>query len=70
MRSYQLSAYGGPLEMAEAQTPVPSGTKVLVRACGVGHSDVRISQSVRHIGQRSPLTRRSTLRNRHTTEAD
>ena len=44
MRSYQFSAYGEPLALAERSNPEPVGTEVLLRisACGVCHSDVHL----------------------------
>lgn len=44
MRSYQIVAWGEPLEPRDDDTPEPRGTEVLVRisACGVCHSDLHI----------------------------
>jgi D-arabinose 1-dehydrogenase-like Zn-dependent alcohol dehydrogenase len=44
MRSYQITAWGEPLQLCETDTPVPTGTEVLLRvtACGVCHSDLHI----------------------------
>ncbi|WP_420464127.1 alcohol dehydrogenase catalytic domain-containing protein [Candidatus Palauibacter sp.] len=52
MKSYQFGAYGAPLELAEAPTPEPTGTEVLVRihACGVCHSDVHLRQGYFEMG--------------------
>ncbi|WP_419950636.1 alcohol dehydrogenase catalytic domain-containing protein [Candidatus Palauibacter sp.] len=52
MKSYQFSAYGAPLELAETPTPEPVGTEVLVRihACGVCHSDVHLWEGYFEMG--------------------
>lgn len=52
MKSYQFSAYGAPLELAEAPTPHPAGSEVLVRihACGVCHSDVHLWEGYFEMG--------------------
>lgn len=44
MLSYQTGAPGAPLIEVESDTPVPSGTEVLVKtlACGVCHSDIHL----------------------------
>lgn len=44
MLSYQTGAPGAPLIEVESETPVPSGTEVLVKtlACGVCHSDIHL----------------------------
>ena len=44
MRSYQMTAFGAPLEAATAATPEPKGSQVLLRvtACGVCHSDLHL----------------------------
>ncbi|MBL6745219.1 MAG: alcohol dehydrogenase catalytic domain-containing protein [Pseudomonadales bacterium] len=44
MLSYQTGAPGAPLIKVESDTPVPSGTEVLVKtlACGVCHSDIHL----------------------------
>lgn len=44
MRSYQLKAFGAPLEPATSPTPEPKGSEVLLRvtACGVCHSDLHL----------------------------
>ena len=44
MLSYQTGAPGAPLVEVESDTPVPSGTEVLVKtlACGVCHSDIHL----------------------------
>lgn len=44
MLSYQTGAPGAPLVEVEFDTPVPSGTEVLVKtlACGVCHSDIHL----------------------------
>ncbi len=44
MLSYQVTAYGGPLERREAALPEPRGEQVLLRvgACGVCHSDLHL----------------------------
>lgn len=52
MKSYQFGAYGASLALAEAPTPEPTGTEVLVRirACGVCHSDVHLWQGYFEMG--------------------
>ncbi|MBL8383750.1 MAG: alcohol dehydrogenase catalytic domain-containing protein [Burkholderiales bacterium] len=44
MQSYDITEWGKPLQKALRDTPVPTGTEVLVRVkyCGVCHSDVHI----------------------------
>ena len=44
MNNQSLVNYGEPLQETESQTPVPSGTEVLLRVtrCGVCHSDLHI----------------------------
>ena len=44
MLSYDVAEWGKPLQQATHETPVPSGTEVLLRVkfCGVCHSDVHI----------------------------
>ncbi|MCY4120704.1 MAG: alcohol dehydrogenase catalytic domain-containing protein, partial [Acidobacteria bacterium] len=44
MLSYQVTAYGRPLERSEAPLPQPRGEEVLLRvgACGVCHSDIHL----------------------------
>ena len=44
MLSYQTGAPGAPLLEVESETPVPTGTEVLVKtvACGVRHSDLHL----------------------------
>lgn len=44
MLSYKTGAPGAPLVEVESDTPVPSGTEVLVKtlACGVCHSDIHL----------------------------
>ena len=44
MLSYQVTAYGRPLERREAALPEPRGEQVLLRvgACGVCHSDLHL----------------------------
>lgn len=46
MRSYQLIAFGQPLEAREAPDPTPTGTEVLVKVlkAGVCHSDIHIAE--------------------------
>ncbi len=45
MQSYKLTAFGAPLREVIESPPVPAGTQVLlrVRACGVCHSDIHLS---------------------------
>ena len=44
MRSYQLKAFGAPLELAERAALQPKGAEVLLRvtSCGVCHSDLHL----------------------------
>ena len=44
MLSYQTGAPGAPLIEVESETPVPTGTEVLIKtvACGVCHSDIHL----------------------------
>lgn len=44
MKSYDIVAYGAPLQLIERPTPKPTGSQVLLRvtAAGVCHSDVHI----------------------------
>ncbi len=44
MLSYQTGAPGAPLLEVESETPVPTGTEVLIKtvACGVCHSDIHL----------------------------
>jgi D-arabinose 1-dehydrogenase-like Zn-dependent alcohol dehydrogenase len=46
MRSYTLTQFGSPLKEVIESPPVPTGTQVLlrVRACGVCHSDIHLSE--------------------------
>jgi D-arabinose 1-dehydrogenase-like Zn-dependent alcohol dehydrogenase len=50
MRSAQMTDYGTPLEMRNAETPKPRGAEVLVRVthCGVCHSDIHLQDG--HFG--------------------
>ena len=52
MHSYQLTAYGAPLERIEAARPEPSGDEVLlaVEACGVCHSDLHLADGYFDLG--------------------
>jgi propanol-preferring alcohol dehydrogenase len=65
VKSWQLTAYGRPLEPAEAATPEPRGEEVLVRvtACGVCHSDLHLWEGAFDLGggRRLDVTRGRTL---------
>ncbi len=52
MISYDVSAWGKPLQQAIRDTPTPTGTEVLVRVkyCGVCHSDVHIRDGYFDLG--------------------
>ena len=52
MTSYQLTAFGAPLERVDREAAAPSGTEVLLRvvACGVCHSDVHIAAGYFDLG--------------------
>jgi propanol-preferring alcohol dehydrogenase len=52
MISYDLTAFGAPLERRERPTPQPQGTEVLVRvlAAGVCHSDIHIRHGYYDLG--------------------
>jgi D-arabinose 1-dehydrogenase-like Zn-dependent alcohol dehydrogenase len=52
MFSYDVVQWGKPLEKRQRETPVPSGTEVLVRLkyCGVCHSDVHIRDGYFDLG--------------------
>lgn len=58
MRSYQIVAWGEPLERREYPTPEPQGTEVLVRveACGVCHSDLHIWDGYFDMGDGQRIT--------------
>ena len=53
MKSYQIREWGGPLELAEAPTPTPTGREVLLRitAAGICHSDLHIQDGFFDLGQ-------------------
>ena len=61
MLSYQVTAYGRPLERRETALPEPRGEEVLLRvgACGVCHSDVHLWEGAFDLGdgKRLDLTR-------------
>jgi D-arabinose 1-dehydrogenase-like Zn-dependent alcohol dehydrogenase len=52
MLSYDVVEWGKPLEKAVRDTPIPTGTEVLVRVkfCGVCHSDVHIRDGYFDLG--------------------
>jgi D-arabinose 1-dehydrogenase-like Zn-dependent alcohol dehydrogenase len=58
MRSYDVIAWGKPLEERDYETPKPSGTEVLLRVkyCGVCHSDVHIRDGYFDLGGGRRLT--------------
>ena len=61
MLSYQVTAYGRPLERRETALPEPRGEEVLLRvgACGVCHSDLHLWEGAFDLGdgKRLDLTR-------------
>ena len=52
MISYQTTTPGADLLRVESETPVPTGTEVLVKtvACGVCHSDIHMHEGVFELG--------------------
>ena len=52
MRSQSIIKFGEPLECVEVETPVPTGTQVLIKIehCGVCHSDVHIHDGYFDLG--------------------
>jgi hypothetical protein len=59
--SWQVQAWGRPLQQVLGERPVPTGTEVLVRvlACGVCHSDLHIREGAYDLGHgRSGRARR------------
>lgn len=52
MRSFKITAFGGALADTESETPVPTGSEVLLRvaACGACHSDVHIRDGYFDLG--------------------
>ncbi|MDB5620193.1 alcohol dehydrogenase [Tardiphaga sp.] len=59
MKSYQVTDFNAPLELAEMDTPQPTGTQVLIRvkAAGVCHSDLHIWEGGYDLGHgRKPLS--------------
>jgi D-arabinose 1-dehydrogenase-like Zn-dependent alcohol dehydrogenase len=57
MRRQSLIEYGKPLEATEVETPVPSGTEVLlgVSHCGVCHSDLHLQDGYFALGGEQKL---------------
>jgi len=53
MRSYRVTEFGAPLSEVDAQTPMPSGTEVVLRvkAAGVCHSDLHIWEGGYDLGR-------------------
>jgi D-arabinose 1-dehydrogenase-like Zn-dependent alcohol dehydrogenase len=53
MRSYKLTQFGAPLHEIIESPPLPTGTQVLlrVRACGVCHSDIHVSEGYFDLGR-------------------
>src|SRR5271165_4179493 len=53
MRSYRLTQFGSPLRETIESPPVPTGSQVLlrVRACGVCHSDIHLSEGYFDLGR-------------------
>jgi alcohol dehydrogenase, propanol-preferring len=52
MKSYQLTAFGAPLEAREIEAPQPTGTEVLlqVRAAGICHTDIHVWEGYYDLG--------------------
>jgi D-arabinose 1-dehydrogenase-like Zn-dependent alcohol dehydrogenase len=52
MLSYDITEWGRPLQKAVRETPLPTGTEVLIRVkyCGVCHSDVHIRDGYFDLG--------------------
>lgn len=52
MRSFKITAFGGPLTNTPSETPVPTGMQVLLKiaACGACHSDVHIRDGYFDLG--------------------
>jgi D-arabinose 1-dehydrogenase-like Zn-dependent alcohol dehydrogenase len=52
MLSYDVVEWGQPLERIERQTPIPTGTEVLLKLkyCGVCHSDAHIRDGYFELG--------------------
>jgi D-arabinose 1-dehydrogenase-like Zn-dependent alcohol dehydrogenase len=61
MHRQSLTNYGKPLQAADAPTPVPVGTEVLVRIshCGVCHSDLHLQDGYFNLGGGQRLDVRS-----------
>ena len=57
MKSFNVKAFGEPLEPMEGPTPAPEGTDVLlkVRAAGVCHSDLHLSEGGYDLGHGKKL---------------
>ena len=57
MISYQTASPGAPLVRIETETPVPSGSQVLIKmvACGVCHSDIHIHEGMFELGNDKQL---------------
>ena len=53
VRSYTLTQFGSPLKEVIESPAVPTGTQVLlrVRACGVCHSDIHLSEGYFDLGR-------------------
>jgi propanol-preferring alcohol dehydrogenase len=58
MQSYELTAFGAPLQAAEHDTPRPLKSEVLLRvtSCGVCHSDVHLRDGYYDLGGGKKLT--------------
>jgi D-arabinose 1-dehydrogenase-like Zn-dependent alcohol dehydrogenase len=52
MRSFKITAFGEALEDTQSETPMPTGTQVLLKiaACGACHSDVHIRDGFFDLG--------------------
>ncbi|HUI19185.1 MAG TPA: alcohol dehydrogenase [Alphaproteobacteria bacterium] len=57
MQSYQLKAFGTPLEAVASPAPAPKGSEVLLRvtACGVCHSDLHLRDGYFALGGEKKL---------------
>jgi alcohol dehydrogenase/propanol-preferring alcohol dehydrogenase len=68
MRSYQVTAFGAPLEERASETPEPQGSEVLLKvsACGVCHSDVHLWEGYFDLGGGKKVDMARTMTLPHT----
>jgi propanol-preferring alcohol dehydrogenase len=64
MRSYQLTAFGAPLERRDLGLPQPAGTELLleVRAAGICHSDLHVWEGFYDLGGSQRLSMEGRLK--------